>query len=82
MAVANRPAAFRDDCRLATVVVSRFRAPNYCRTQATVIDRGTLSRGGAHALYRMEDGPGFRIEAAYPGNRRPFMPPATDEAPQ
>ncbi|HET7717364.1 MAG TPA: ComEC/Rec2 family competence protein [Bauldia sp.] len=80
VAVGSAPGAFADDCRLAEVVVSRFRAPPWCHDAAVVIDRNALARGGAHALYRIPAGdgaePGFRIETAFPeGVRRPFMPP-------
>jgi competence protein ComEC len=79
VAVGSGPAAFEDDCRLAAVVVSRYRAPSTCSETATVIDRNALS-AGAHALYRIDDddsgAPRFRIETAFPpGPRRPFMPP-------
>lgn len=76
VAVGLKPDAFGDDCRLAGVVISRFQAPQNCRTTATVVDRDVLARGGAQALYRAasEDGeaPRFTVEASYPANRRPF----------
>ncbi len=79
VAVSLKPGAFADDCRLAAVVVSRFSAPESCADRATVIDGATLARGGAQALYRRAAGeagrPGFKVEAAYPPARRPFMPP-------
>lgn len=68
--------AFAEDCRLVAVVVSRLPAPPGCASHALVIDRDRLDRFGAHALYA---GPsGIRITAAYPENRRPFMPPVRD----
>jgi competence protein ComEC len=80
VAVGSTPDAFGDDCRLAKVVVSRYRAPSWCHGIATVIDGSALAAGGAEALYRLPDGeldsPQFRIETAFPkGVRRPFMPP-------
>jgi competence protein ComEC len=82
VAVGKSPAALADDCRLATVVVSRFRAPDGCAA-AVVIDRDALTQGGAHALYRIAgDGPPrFRAETAYPPLRRPFMPPVAGAQP-
>ena len=76
VAVGATAAALADDCRFATVVVSRFSAPDGCAAPV-VIDRAALARGGAHALYRIEgEGPpGYRIETARPPDRRPFMPP-------
>jgi competence protein ComEC len=74
VALVLRPDAFAEDCRLATVVVSRFTAPRGCAARAVVVDEAPLDAGGAHALYR--DGDGFRIEAAFPAARRPFMLPA------
>ena len=79
VAVARNPAAFADDCRLAAVVVSRYRAPDGCASDATVVDKAALAAGGAHALYRLPAGDGekprYRVETAYPASRRPFMPP-------
>lgn len=80
VAVGSTADALEDDCRLSGLVVSRYRAPSWCRRSATVIDRQALAEGGAHALYALPDAPAgeaqFRIETAYPpGPRRPFMPP-------
>ena len=79
VAVSLDPAAFADDCHMAGVVISRFAAPRSCSDTAFVIDRDVLAAGGAQALYREEgnrDGkPSFRVETAYPPQRRPFMPP-------
>ena len=72
IAFARTRDAFADDCRMADVVISRLPAPKGCALHAVVIDRDQLARYGAHALYRTTDG--FRIETAYPSNRRPFMP--------
>ncbi|WP_421723671.1 ComEC/Rec2 family competence protein [Bauldia sp.] len=77
VAVSQERAALAEDCRLAAVVVSRFAAPDICATSgAMVIDGPALRAHGAHALFTDDDGeaPGFRIETAYPANRRPFMP--------
>jgi competence protein ComEC len=80
VATGQTPDAFEDDCRLSEVVISRYRAPLWCRDSATVIDRISLAEAGAHALYAVPEAPAgaprFRIETAYPlGPRRPFMPP-------
>jgi competence protein ComEC len=81
VAVGALPEAFADDCRLASVIVSRFRAPDWCDRPDVVIDRSALVRG-AYAIYRLPDAAGdeprFRVEAALPpaDRRRPFMPPA------
>jgi competence protein ComEC len=85
VAVARKPDALDEDCRLAAVVITRFPAPAGCASVATVIDRDVLARGGAEALYRVPSGPfpaaagpgkpRFRIVSAYPANRRPFMAP-------
>jgi competence protein ComEC len=71
-----KPDAFAEDCRLATIVVSRLVAPPWCGDIAIVIDRNKLDRRGAHALYRDYDAearPVFRIETAYPEFPRPWM---------
>jgi competence protein ComEC len=82
VAIVANAAAFDEDCRRAAIVVSRLRAPAGCDAHALVIDRDRLARGGAHAIYAMDAGmadrPTFRVQAAYPANRRPFMPPAPD----
>ena len=78
VAVGLKPEAFADDCRMADLVISRFTAPDFCDEAATVIDSTDLRTGGAHALYRLPqkgEESGFRVEAAYPPNRRAFMPP-------
>ena len=79
VAVASRRAALAEDCRIASVVVSRFPAPAACRDRAMVIDSRDVARHGAHALFtagRDASGrPVFRVTVAYPETRRPFMPP-------
>lgn len=74
IAFARSRDAFADDCREADVVISALPAPKGCAARALVIDRSSLGRYGAHALYR--DGDGFKVVTAYPAVRRPFMPPA------
>lgn len=54
--------AFDEDCRRAVVVASAMDAPGDCKAQ--VIDRRTLRRDGATALY--VDGDGFIAEVARP----------------
>jgi competence protein ComEC len=51
LAVANSPAAWRDDCALAAIAVVRFPAPRGCRTAGPVLDPDTIAAKGAHALY-------------------------------
>ena len=69
--------AFWEDCRLAGIVVSRLKAPDGCDDSAIVIDRRSLERYGAHALYQIDGDnsatPRFRIETAYPEIPRPWM---------
>jgi competence protein ComEC len=71
-----RREAFAEDCRLAAIVVTRLPAPPDCALHALVIDRETLDRFGAQALYASAEG--IRIETAYPDIRRPFMPPVRE----
>jgi competence protein ComEC len=72
-----KPGAFAEDCQLAAIVVSRLRAPGFCRDTAIVIDRTDLDRRGAHAVYRVgEEGAAteqFRVATAYPDIPRPWM---------
>ncbi|MEO1066441.1 MAG: ComEC/Rec2 family competence protein [Pseudomonadota bacterium] len=72
----KHPAAFRDDCNRADVVVSRLSAPGYCHDQALVIDRKSLASGGSHALYIREtwngDQSSLKVERAIPAIKRPW----------
>ena len=83
VAVASSLAALEEDCRMATVVVSRFAVPPGCRDRAFVIAGQDFARHGAHALYETgSDASGrpiFRVTTAYPDERRPFMPPRPDQ---
>lgn len=72
---------FAEDCRLAAVVVTPLVAPGRCPGGALVIDDHALAARGAHALWYAPSGGGlpagaFRVETAYPVERRPFMPPS------
>ncbi len=51
LAVAGTPAALRDDCAAAAILVLRFSRPAGCNPPGPVIDIDALARGGAHALY-------------------------------
>ena len=50
LAVAASPAALRDDCAAAAIVVLRFARPSGCGGPAAVIDPGDAAARGAHAL--------------------------------
>jgi competence protein ComEC len=54
--VARHPAAFRDDCRAAAIVVSGIVSPKSCDAQKAVVDFFAARRQGTHALYVGEDG--------------------------
>lgn len=49
VALVRHPSAFQEDCKRADVIVSRFSAPKTCAA-GLVIDRGSLSNGGAAAV--------------------------------
>ncbi len=81
VAVGGSARALHEDCRLATVVVSRFAASAACRNAAVVVDAQDVARHGAHALYvtgTKAGKPVFRVTTAYPETRRPFMPPVRE----
>ena len=88
VALIRMPDALDEDCRTASVLITRFPPPPGCTARATVIDHETLVRGGSEALYRLPAGesaaaPKFRIESAYPAIHRPYMPtlePSTTSA--
>jgi competence protein ComEC len=73
VAVANSPAALRDDCDAAAILVLRFARPRGCSPSAVAIDVETVRRGGAHALY--VEARGVRVETVA-DNRgdRPWAP--------
>lgn len=49
VAIVRRPGAFREDCRRADVVISRYKAPEGCKAPL-VIDRDRLAQYGAAAV--------------------------------
>ena len=83
LAVPGGAAGLEEDCRLAAVVVSRVKRQPGCRDTAFVIDQQDVARHGAHALtttaMTASGKPVFRVTAAYPDVRRPFMPPVPDQ---
>jgi competence protein ComEC len=72
--------AFEEDCRRATLVVTRLEAPKGCDETAVVIDRRTLAATGALSLTR--DGAIFRgVAARDPSGRRPWHGPPPAQPP-
>jgi hypothetical protein len=61
LAVAYSPAALRDDCAAAAILVLRFPRPMSCIVRGPVIDSAAIDRSGAHALY-LDGGRVARIE--------------------
>ena len=61
VALISRPEAIAEDCINATVVVSQVPVPRSCRRPLVVIDKWSLWREGAHALWLSPDG--VRIES-------------------
>jgi competence protein ComEC len=53
---AQRPAAFADDCRRASILVASIARPKSCLAPKAVIDFFAARRGGTHALYIEDDG--------------------------
>lgn len=72
VAVSRHPAALRDDCARADILVLDIPQPKGCDLPPTVIDFWALRRLGTHAVYL---GEGVRIEtvAQYRGDR-PWSP--------
>ena len=62
VALINRAEAIDDDCANATVIVSRVPVPRTCVGPLAVIDKWSLWRAGAHAVWLDEDG--VRVESA------------------
>ncbi len=61
VAVAQRPAAFADDCRRASILVASIVSPKSCSAPKAVVDFFAARREGTHALYIEDDGR-IRIE--------------------
>ena len=62
VALIARPDAIAEDCANATVIVSRIPVPRWCHGPLAVIDKWSLWRAGAHAVWLSEDG--VRVESA------------------
>jgi len=75
VAVVRDPAALAEDCAIATVVVASFPVRRRCGSARLVIDRFSLWREGAHALWIEADG-AVRVETVR-GARgvRPWVQP-------
>jgi competence protein ComEC len=79
LAVANMPAALRDDCAAASILVLKFAKPQNCRPPGPVIDAEDVARNGAHALY-VDEGR-LRIETvADRRGDRPWAPKSRADA--
>ena len=72
VAVLRHPAALRDDCRNADIVIVPFTLGERCRAPI-VIDRRRLKSGGTHALYVEEHSVRTETVAAARGIR-PWVP--------
>ena len=73
LAIASSPAALRDDCAAAAILVLKFPKPKGCIPPGPAIDTDDLSARGAHAL-RIHDGQ-IRIETvADTRGDRPWAP--------
>jgi competence protein ComEC len=73
LAVANSPAALRDDCPAAAILVLKFARPHGCSPAGVAIDVEDVRRNGAYGLY--VEATGVRVETVA-GNRgdRPWAP--------
>lgn len=72
VAVAQRPAAFADDCRGASILVAPIASPNSCVAPKAVVDFFAARREGTHALYIGDDG-SIRMETvAQARGQRPW----------
>ena len=72
VAVAQRPAAFADDCRRASILVASIVSPQSCSAPKAVVDFFAARREGTHALYIEDDGR-IRVETvAQARGQRPW----------
>ena len=75
VAVARHPAAFSDDCRRASILVSGIVSPLGCTQPKAVVDFFAARREGTHAIY-IEEGGKVRIETvAEARGARPWSAP-------
>ena len=79
--MAQRPAAFADDCRRASILIASIVSPKSCSAPKAVVDFFAARREGTHALYIEDDGR-IRVETvAQARGERPWsgahgLPPA------
>ncbi len=74
VAVARHPAAFSDDCRGASIVVSAIVSPRGCTQPKAVVDFFAVRHSGTHAIYIGEHGE-VKIETvAGARGARPWAP--------
>jgi len=78
VAVPKHPAAVREDCGLAVVLIARFPVSDSCRAATQVIDSNDLQRGGAHALYWNADEGDFIIRPMIDDPGRPWRLPVSE----
>ena len=72
MAVAQRPTAFADDCRRASILVAPIASPKSCLAPKAVVDFFAARREGTRALYIEADGR-IRVETvAQARGQRPW----------
>lgn len=69
VAVPRHPAALRDDCERADILLLDIPRPKGCDRPGTVVDFYALRRFGTHALYIEDDGVRIETVAQYRGDR-------------
>jgi competence protein ComEC len=73
--VTQRPAAFADDCRRASILIALIVSPKSCSAPKAVVDFFAARREGTHALY-IEDEGRVRVETvARAGGAAACRPP-------
>ncbi|MCV0369376.1 ComEC/Rec2 family competence protein [Filomicrobium sp.] len=82
VAITRHPAALRDDCRQAHILIVQGTRPRSCTQPQLIIDRSALEREGTHAVYLDKSG-ALRVETVEGARgRRPWTAAyqSTDEA--
>ncbi|CFX41194.1 Competence protein ComEC [Candidatus Filomicrobium marinum] len=82
VAITRHPAALRDDCRQAHILIVQGTRPRSCTQPQLTIDRSALEREGTHAVYLDKSG-ALRVETVEGARgRRPWTAAyqSTDEA--
>lgn len=79
IALPKHPAAVREDCQSAALLIARFPIGAFCHAMTQVIDSNDLRNGGAHILYWRADTEDFAVRPMIADAGRPWRLPLRSE---